>query len=235
MGLSLSWHCSHRSVLCLPRVSVWFCTCTSRLERINGFGGIHEKLSHRWVKTQWTQEEKNSYGIGTTFHFTFPNVGPFLLLSGVISRQVFLKKVPGSDPAHSILGSLWGPLGSPRVPSITLFRCWSICFKRFCVLPRSELDLHSCVCSFIPTFNRYVLSAQSPLRPGLGAFHTSGSKEQEPCPLPLGIMAILVGGEDDKRGKTFQARRRAQARGKSQKTAWQVPGKNCKLFKSAGR
>lgn len=113
MGLSLSWHCSHRSVLCLPRVSVWSCTCTSRLERINGFGGIHEKLSHRWVKTQWTQEEKNSYGIGTTFHFTFPNVGPFLLLSGVISRQVFLKKVPGSDPAHSILGSLWGPLESP--------------------------------------------------------------------------------------------------------------------------
>lgn len=89
MGLSLSWHCSYRFILCFPHVSVQFCMCPSHSERLDVLCVIQQRLSHRWVKPS---ERKKGKFCGGWHKALVPNICPFLLLSGAAHWPVLLGK-----------------------------------------------------------------------------------------------------------------------------------------------
>ena len=89
MGLSLSWHCSYRSVLCFPRVPVQSRLCPSHSERLDVLCVIQQRLSHRWVKPS---DRKKGKSFGGWHKAPVPNVCHFLLFSGVAHWPALLGK-----------------------------------------------------------------------------------------------------------------------------------------------
>lgn len=76
------------------------------------FHVIHQKFSHRWVRSSEHSRSENCYVFGTSENqrtqlsrTPFPNAYHFLLLARFSPQESLPGKVPGSGSAHSGLGS----------------------------------------------------------------------------------------------------------------------------------
>ena len=152
MGLSLSWHCSYRSVLCFPRVPVQSRLCPSHSERLDVLCVIQQRLSHRWVKPS---DRKKGKSFGGWHKAPVPNVCHFLLFSGVAHWPALLGKFLA--PPDSLC------YRKPRVPwntspTSSLWAAGVFALRNSQCCPEEVIWAGPSLHSFIQTFSKYLLS-----------------------------------------------------------------------------